>query len=195
MICAVVLAAGASRRMGKNKLLLPYGETNVICHIVSTLLTCSIEKVIVVTGHNPLAVQDALHDLDVSFAHNDNPDAGMLSSVRCGLRALPDACSGVLVALGDHPTVDKQTVSRVIAGFQEGGEIVVPKFGERRGHPLLFSSKHKDKVLHDFDHCGLRGLLQEYQDRVVELECNSDAPILDLDTPEDYEKLMCRHPE
>jgi len=192
MIYAILLAAGASRRMGTNKLLLPYGGESVIRHIVKTLLASGVDGIVIVTGHDPEAIHIELREYPVRYAHNCDFESGMLSSVRCGLRERSHDCDAVIVALGDHPTLDASVISRMIAEHRKGAQIVVPSHNGKRGHPLLFSMRYAEAVLTRYDDCGLRGLIREYAAEVVEIACDEDSATLDMDTPEDYVALLLK---
>ena len=98
MITAVVLAAGQSRRMGTQKLLLQLGTQTVIGHVVDAIRSSPVDRIIVVVGRDEEAIRRALGDREVMFAVNPDPEGDMLSSVRCGLQALPGECRAVLVA-------------------------------------------------------------------------------------------------
>jgi len=189
MIWAVVLAAGESRRMGCNKLLLPYAGTSVIRHIVKTIQNAGVGRILIVCGHKPDEIINELHGCDVVFTNNAQYKNGMLSSVRCGLMSLPEECEAVLLALGDHPTVNANVIRQLLAAMRDGAKIAVPKFGERRGHPLLFSKAYRDEILTDYDDCGLRGLLQAHSGDICEVQCDDESVALDMDTPEDYMAL------
>src|SRR5438094_2576196 len=99
MICAIVLAAGRSGRMGTQKLLLPLENKPVVAHVVDALLRSTLEQIVVVTGRDRERLQEALRDRAITFVQNPEPEGEMLGSVRCGLRTLPATCDGVLVAL------------------------------------------------------------------------------------------------
>jgi molybdenum cofactor cytidylyltransferase len=115
----------------------------------------------------------------------------MLSSVRCGLRALPESCEAVLVALGDQPGIREDVVRAVLQAFAASGKgIVVPVHEGRRGHPLLFASRYVAEVLSKHDDVGLRGLLAEHPGDVFELPSPSPCVLSDMDTPEDYRRAV-----
>src|SRR4030042_463809 len=105
MNCAIVLAAGMSRRMGAQKLLLPFGGKTVISHIVDQIAGSLVDKIIGVAGDESDKVREQLSGRDVSIVINPDCGAEMLSSVRCGIWALPEGCRCVLVALGDQPGI------------------------------------------------------------------------------------------
>jgi molybdenum cofactor cytidylyltransferase len=193
MISAVVLAAGASRRMGTQKLLLPYAGKTVITHIVDQLCGSHLDEIIVVTGHEPERITTELAGRPNDFAHNRDYESGMLSSVRCGLRALPRRCGAALVALGDQPAITTALVNEMVRVFEETRPgILVPSHGGRRGHPMIFSRRYFDEILAHYDDAGLRGLLQAHPEDVLELEAATDAVLLDMDYPEDYRRELAR---
>ncbi len=190
MIGAVVLAAGQSRRMGTQKLLLPLGGKPMVARIVDEVLRGPVDPVLVVVDAQGRDVAAALAGRRVTFVENVDPQADMLSSVRCGLRALPDASEAALVVLGDQPGVTTEVIEMLIHAFRTGrGGIVVPACGGRRGHPLLFAAGYRGEVLTRYDGTGLRGLLQAHPDDVTEVEVHSPGMFDDLDTPEDYRRM------
>jgi CTP:molybdopterin cytidylyltransferase MocA len=118
----------------------------------------------------------------------------MLSSVRCGLRALPASCQGVLVVLGDQPSVTPGLVTALIAAFRDSGRgIVVPAWNGRRGHPMLLAARFREEVLRQHDGVGLRGVLSAHPEEVLEIDAGSPAVLDDMDTPEDYAREKTRH--
>jgi molybdenum cofactor cytidylyltransferase len=188
MIQAIVLAAGRSRRMGTQKLLLPYGDATVIGHIVDELLLSRVAGITAVVNPQSNAVADELAARAVAVVSNPDPHADMLSSVRCGLRALPP-CAAVLVALGDQPSITGRLVDALIERFREGrGDICVPLYQGKRGHPLLFADRYREEVLTRFDDVGLRGLPRVHPEDVVELRVTDPAVLSDMDTPDDYRR-------
>jgi molybdenum cofactor cytidylyltransferase len=190
MICALVLGAGESRRMGTQKLLLPWAGKTVIEHIVGQLLASRVDQVCVVTGHDHEQLQLTLTDYPVTVAYNDQHTQGMLSSVRCGLKALPENCTGVLVALGDQPALTTGTVNLLVDQLTQYRQIVLPVYQGTRGHPLLFSSLYVPEILTHYDAKGLRGLLQKHEQDVREVPVNSPEVLWDIDTPDDYREQI-----
>jgi molybdenum cofactor cytidylyltransferase len=196
MICAVVLAAGRSERMGTQKLLLPLGDQPVIVRVVDELLSSPVEQVLVVVGREGERIRGALRDHAVTFVTNPDLEGDMLSSVRCGLRAVPPACEAILVALGDQPGISTALVGEMIRSFRrDDSRIVVPECDGRRGHPLLFSAQLCHEVLHQ--HCGhgLRGLLKAHAREVFRISVPTPSALEDMDTPEDYERQRKLFPE
>ena len=191
MICAVVLAAGLSRRMGAQKLLLPFGGKTVVAHIVDQIIASTVDEVHVVVGHEGRRVSRELSDRHASVVTNPDYESGMLSSVRCGLTALGRECRAVMVALGDQPSVTSKLIDRMVQSFAATEkQILVPSYDGRRGHPVLFSANYRDEILTQYNNVGLRGLLRAHPDDVFELNVSSSAVLSDMDCPEDYRRQL-----
>jgi molybdenum cofactor cytidylyltransferase len=218
MICAIVLAAGESRRMGAQKLLLPFDGRTVIGRIAGEILRSPVARTFVVVGAGGARVATAVEDErlsrkggqaqrkrapcessrgspqgSLSFVTNPDPAGDMLSSVRCGLRALPPDCEAVLVALGDQPSLTAELVARIVHASRASGRgIIVPVYGGKRGHPLLFSARYFQEVLARYDDLGLRGLLHAHPEDVFELAADSASVLSDMDYPQDYLRELGR---
>lgn len=163
----------------------------MIAGVVDELIDGPIDRTFVVVSEAGGEIRGALRHRPVEFVVNRARHADMLSSVRCGLRALPDDCAWILVVLGDQPGVRRELVERMVAASRKArGGIVVPTWRGRRGHPLLFAACFKEEVLSRFDGTGLRGLLRRHARRVLELPAGSSAVIEDIDTPADYDRLI-----
>ena len=197
MICGILLAAGRSKRMGTQKLLLPFpGGKTLIEHVADRLLASPLSRLVVVVGGaegDRRQVCAALSTRPVAIVVNPDADGEMLSSVRCGLAAMPSGFTAALVALGDQPSITPHLVSRLIDAFQASGRgIIVPVHGDKRGHPLLFSSKYFDEIAAGFGQTGLRGLLLAHEMDVFELPVSSDDLLTDMDVPADYRREFDR---
>jgi molybdenum cofactor cytidylyltransferase len=203
VIHAILLAAGQSRRMGAQKLLLPFAGGTVIGHIAAQIAAGGVDGIVAVVRPGAADVAEALAGQAVRMVTNPDADGDMLSSVRCGLRALPAECDAVLVALGDQPAVTAELIRRMIAAFHAAapapapaasatGRIVVPAYEGRRGHPMLFSACYRREILADFDGAGLRGLLAAHPAEVIDLPAAGPAVLSDMDGPEDYRRELAR---
>jgi molybdenum cofactor cytidylyltransferase len=194
MISAIVLAAGHSRRMGTQKLLLPVRGEPMIAVVVDELLHSPVDEVIVVTGKAGSAVGAALADCDVRLVVNADQDSEMLQSVRCGLTAVSADAEAVVIALGDQPAITTDVVGELIRAYHSTGHrIVVPKYEGKRGHPLLISMRHRDEILEYYTGRGLRGVLETHPEEVFELEVNDAGVLEDIDVPEDYRRAVSRN--
>jgi len=193
MISAIVLAAGRSRRMGAQKLLLPLGGQPVIARIVDEVLGSPVDEVVVVVGKDGQQVERALEGRPVRLVVNPDFTGDMLSSVRCGITAMSPQHEAALIVLGDQPGISPSLVIELVRGFRAGSRaVVVPTYGGRRGHPILLAATYRDEILRDYDAVGLRGLLQAHADDVLELEVSTPAVLEDMDVEEDYRRMKSR---
>lgn len=196
MICAIVLAAGRSSRMGLQKLLLPFAGKTVITHIVDQLLASIIDKVYVVVGHEPDRIARHLASRPVGVVTNPDYEAGMLSSVRCGFKALSSDCNAVLVALGDQPGITSKLVDDMVRSFNKTDKgILVPLHDGTRGHPILVAKHYQTEILTQYDDIGLRGLLHAHPDDIFELSASTSSVLFDMDYPEDYLRELSQLPD
>jgi molybdenum cofactor cytidylyltransferase len=187
VIWAVILAAGESRRMGTQKLLLPFGETTIVEAVVRTALDAQIDRALAVLGSDRDAIRLKLAPYGVEFAVNEDFKRGMLSSVQTGFRALPADAEAAVVMLGDQPFLPARVVDAVIGAYRASGKgIVVPTYRGRRGHPVLIGLEYRDEVLSLDPAVGLRQLLIAHPDDVFEAEVDDTNILRDLDLPEDY---------
>ena len=193
MTCAIVLAAGRSLRMGTAKLLLPFAGSTVIARVVDAFLGAAVDRVTVVVRPEDQQLRGALGDRPVIFAENPDATSDMLSSVRCGLRALPAAATTILVSPGDQPALESDLIRHMLAHHHlSGRNITVPVHAGRRGHPLIFAARFREEILTALDGVGLRGLLEAHADEVAEWPTPDAAVGEDLDTPDDYQRARRR---
>jgi len=196
MICALVLAAGRSRRMGAQKLLLPLGGRPVIARVVDEVLRSGVDEVFVVAGGDAAGLAEALGDRRVRFVVNPDPDGEMLSSVRCGLAAMPRECAAALVVLGDQPSLEAGVIAPLLEAFRASGRgIVAAAHGGRRGHPILIDMRYRDEILSRHDGVGLRGLARAHPEDVFEAEVPAPGVLDDMDGPEDFRRAAARFPD
>ncbi len=190
-IGALVLAAGDSRRMGRNKQMLPYGESTVIETILRVLQKSPVDGVTVVLGRSWEEVWGAIDGLDVEMFVNPRPENGMLSSVQWGLAQMRGDLDGFLIVLGDQPQIRAETVAALIkAAERHPKSIFVPTYQGRRGHPVLFRASLKRAILDLPLTSGLNRLLAEHPEQIQEVEVDSDTVLKDIDTPEDYRRAL-----
>ena len=194
-IAAIVMAAGESRRMGdRNKLLIPVDGVPMVVRAVETALASEAGPVIVVTGHQADAVRAAIGDRAVIVTHNPDHAAGMSTSLRAGLRAVPPDCDGALVLLADMPTIRPDHLNRLIAAFNpvEGRAIILPTAQGKRGNPALFARRFFKDMQQVTGDRGARPIIADHGDQVCEVALDDEAIFLDVDTPEALAALAAR---
>jgi molybdenum cofactor cytidylyltransferase len=187
-VWAVVLAAGASTRMGRPKLALPWGETTVLGQVLANLATSPVGGVVLVTGCDAAMLEPIVgaHAHAVSIAFNANWAAGMTNSLQAGLRSVPAEPDGVLVVLGDMPMAGSDIMTAVVTAFDgDVADAVVPVMGHRHGHPVLLGPRAIEAVLALESTEAPRRALDKLRVRWIDID---DRAILsDLDDMTDYE--------
>lgn len=193
---AVIPAAGQSRRMGRAKLLLPIGERTVIARVLDVLRRAEITESFVVCRAEDGALQRAVIDAGGTPLLPPVPPAEMRQSVEFALRAIaerysPQGADGWLLVPADHPLLDGELLSRLLSRWRSGDcPILIPTCGGRRGHPVLFRWRLAAEVFGLPQDVGLNQLVRRHGAEAVELETNNPAVLADLDTPEDYARLL-----
>ena len=191
MISAVVLSAGESSRMGRPKALLSIDGQTFIDKIVWVLKQTSVAKVIVVLGHNADEMRRRIEHLPVEILINPEYKLGQLSSLQVAVRLLQrDAdCDGMLVHLVDHPYIDAKLVESMIERFHAGGKlIVVPRYGGKRGHPVIFSRKLFGELLAAPMDQGAKAVVNAHRDDTLEIDTEEFGVTVDIDTPDLYQR-------
>ena len=196
LIAALVLAAGASSRMGRPKAALPLGPGlgTVLSRGVATLLAAGVPRVVVVAGAHPDAVRDALDGTDARVSVVDNPAwaVGQLSSLICGLDAVDDGrLDAVLMTLVDVPLVAPATVRHLIDTWRETrAPIVRPARGDTHGHPVLFDRRIFAELRAADPTRGAKPVVHAHAHEIVNVAVDDEGAFLDLDTPEDYARAL-----
>jgi len=189
-VAAVVLAAGQSKRMGKPKLVLPWGQDTVIGQVIRTLKHAGLEEIVVVTGSAAPLIEAALQGLGVRTLHNpDFADVEMLASCQMGLKALDARVEAALVVLGDQPQIEAGVVKSVLRLYAKSKPVlVVPSYQMHRGHPWLVARKLWPAILALQSQETLRDFLAQQAAHITYLPVESSSILQDLDTPADYDR-------
>jgi molybdenum cofactor cytidylyltransferase len=188
-IAAIVLAAGRSTRMGAaNKLLADVGGKPMLRWAVEAALASRARPVLVVTGHQEGEVRGALAGLNVAFVANPDFAKGLSTSLKAGIAAVPAACDGALVLLGDMPQVDAGDLDRLIAAFAPGA-IVVPVHEGRQGNPVLWARGHFPELMRLQGDAGAKRLIAANRGAVREIDLGTARIFADVDTPKELQRL------
>ena len=188
MIAGVVLAAGFSRRMGRQKLLLQLQGKPVVRWAVERLAP-HVEDVVVVTGQDDAPIREALAGLAVRFAVNPAPQAGQGSSIAVGVAALKPWTRAVLIALGDQPRLPDTVVPALVEALGRSGKaIAAPVYRGTQGNPVLFSAVVFAELRALTGDAGARAVVAADPARVERVPFDLPMPP-DVDTPEDYARL------
>lgn len=188
-IWGIVLAAGASTRMKKQKMLLPYNGKTIIETVIGNMVPVLKTNILVVIGSHRNEIKNKIINLPVTIAENENYMNGMLSSVICGFQNLPAQAKAAMLFLGDQPQIPTRAAIQVKDAWQHSDKgIVIPTFNGRRGHPVIIDTKYKTEIEQLDPEKGLRELMKKYKNDILEVECGIPEILRDIDTPQDYSK-------
>lgn len=193
MITGILLAAGRSTRMGQPKLLLPWGDIQLVRHVAQIALRSTLAHVVVVTGHRAEHVQAALDGLPVTLVHNAAFLDGQSTSVRAGVAALGDDAQAAMILLADQPLLQPSTIDALIATYHERhARIVAPQYRGQRGNPVLFDRALFGELEALQGDQGARPVLQAHAQHLQLVDVADEGVLLDLDTPDAYQQLWER---
>ncbi|MEQ1875703.1 MAG: nucleotidyltransferase family protein [Bdellovibrionia bacterium] len=189
-IAGLALAAGSSRRMGLNKLLLTLNGVSLLERSIQTLKKLEVEDILFVTGFEAAKIQPQISVSGYRYVQNENFESGMHSSIQAGVRALAP-CDAILIFLCDQPLLEPNEINRMIRGYRKSGmSLAAPVFEGQRGHPVLLSAKYREKILStDGGDRGCHYLFQENPDRVFSYETSNSGVLRDVDTPAGLKNL------
>ena len=196
MIHAIVLAAGASSRMGQPKAALRLGQTGetLIARVIRTLLSGGAPGVVVVAGAHVDAERSALppNNPRARLVEHAGWQQGQLSSLLAGLAAIDQPLlEGALVTLVDVPLVKPATVAAIIAEWRRTrAPIVRPVQGERHGHPVMFDASIFQDLREADPAVGAKAVFVKHRAGIVNVDVNDPGAFEDIDTREDYERVL-----
>jgi molybdenum cofactor cytidylyltransferase len=184
------------RMAGVNKLLAPVDGAPLVTWTVRSVVRSRARPVIVVVGYERERLINALADQPVDFVDNPDYAAGISSSLRRGVAALPSDIDGVLVCLGDMPHVAVSDIDRLIAAFDPsvGREICVPTFDGQRGNPVLWGKRFIPEIAALSGDVGARQLFAQHSDRLYMVEAHDRGVLFDVDTNTELARLNTQSP-
>ncbi len=188
---ALIVAAGMSSRMGDFKPMLSIGSISVAQRVVATLHKAGVNKIVMVTGFNAVALERHLAGSGIIFLRNENYEkTQMFDSVKIGLSYLADKCDQVLFTPVDVPLFTAKTVRAIL---ESGASLACPVCENQPGHPILLASRLLPEILNDCGEQGLRGAIERCSAELVQVEVNDPGTIHDADTPEAFSALVDYH--
>ncbi|MCL4324494.1 MAG: nucleotidyltransferase family protein [Candidatus Thermoplasmatota archaeon] len=186
MTAAIVLAAGASSRMGSPKGLLPVGEKTLLETVLGALRKLHVGPIGVVLGAHTEAYLRAVPPHGFQYILHGGWERGRTSSVKAGISFLGEECLGTLIWPVDHPFVRKETILHLLeTGSKTSGSWVVPRFQGTRGHPPFLSNRALREVLTYPDEDPLHRYPREHPEEVVEVDVSDPGVLRNIDTPAD----------
>ncbi|MDP9493604.1 MAG: nucleotidyltransferase family protein [Actinomycetota bacterium] len=195
-IAAVILAAGRSRRLGRPKQLEPWGDTNLLGHVVARTNEFPVEEVWVVVGYESDRILAEVDLGEAGVVENPEWEEGIASSIRVGLDALTrlSRCDQALIVLGDQPAVPVQVVDELLASHARADRPVsVPKYRYTSGNPVLVDRLLWPRLMSLEGDEGAGRLWQAHPEWVNEVWFSDLAP-RDVDTERDVVDMRPKHP-
>ena len=193
MTVAILPAAGASRRMGRPKLLLPVGGRPMVASVVEALRGGGVGKIVLVTAPGDDALQTWARQtaFAITVAINPDPDRGMLSTIQEGIAVLGKLENTILlISPADLPNLQPETVAELLRRMIEtGAPLALPTYHGKRGHPLAIGSRLIPEIGTLDSKIGLKQLRDRHEAELLEIEVEDAGAVHDIDTPEDYERL------
>ncbi len=194
MLAAVILSGGASQRMGSPKALLPYRGKTFLEHLLEVSTHPRITERRIVLGPHADAIRTAVALRDPEVVLNSQWKKGQLSSIHAAIRSLPgsDEVDGMILFLIDHPAISSTLVDELIARFYDSAprpRIVLPKFKDRRGHPVIFSSQTFLSLLDAPLETGARTVVQQNADRLAVVETDEEGCVLNVNDAASLKRL------
>ncbi len=190
--CGVILAAGASSRMGRDKALLPWRGSTFVESAMRAL--ADTELTIVVAGANAEILAPLVDAAGAYLVRNPHPEQGQFSSLRVGLReVLNRGRDAAIITLVDRPAPDRKTVTRLQQEFRaspEGTWAMVPQFEGRHGHPFLAGREMIEAFLRAPADSTARDVEHANQSHIRYLDVDDPLVVWNVDTPEDYQRII-----
>ena len=185
-VAGVILAAGASRRMGKNKMLLELDGESLVRRAAKRALAAGLSPVVVVIGHEAARVRAELKDLPLVFANNPDYTGPTSGSLHRGLDTLGADVAAVVVMLGDMVRVTAETLALLVAAARgTAAPLVVSRYGDVTAPPLLFRrALFAELLAWTGDGCG-KAVVQAHKQEAMYVD-RPEALLADVDTPEDF---------
>lgn len=191
-LSCVILAAGGSTRMGRPKQLLRYRGQTLIRRVTELALALPLHEIVIVLGHRAEEMRHELQGLPIRSTHNPHWQRGMGSSIATGMAEIDPQARAVLILLVDQPKLTPALVERIIHAWEAGSELVVADYGNTIGVPALFGHEYFDALRQLDTQGGAKQILQAHAQDAVHIPFPGGN--FDVDTPEDYERLMGEEP-
>lgn len=188
MINAVIMASGFSKRMGENKLLLPYRGKTLIENTLDKVIECGFYDIVLVAQDEK--VLKIGNSRGVKTINNERAELGQSQSIKLGIMNSREA-DGYAFFTGDQPLINIESIKYLMESFYKSkNSIIVPRNNEKRGTPVIFPREFKSELLSLEGDMGGKQIISKHMDVVNFIEVGSELYLFDIDTEEDYKKLI-----
>ncbi len=191
-LSAIILAGGASTRMGSPKALLKIGEKTFLQHIVGELHSANVSEIVIVLGADAEKIRATLDWFDGDVVVNNDWQRGQLSSLITGINFLEKKnIDGVIVCPVDHPLISAKLISELASAFYSSKKkIIIPVFNKQRGHPIIFSKELFSEIKNAPLEVGAKAVVRKSSDEVFEMESDERGILMNIDTLEKYQEII-----
>lgn len=186
MITAIVMASGFSKRMGLNKLLMKYNDKFLIEHTLEKISQCDFAEKIIVTQYEEI---EKLTD-NFKVVINENAHKGQSESIKLGVKS-SEKCDGYMFFVADQPLINQKDIEKLIRVFRKNKDfIIIPKYKEKRGNPVIYPSLYKEEILRLEGDKGGKSIIKS-SNKIKYVEVEEDT-LFDIDNKDDFNKLLMR---
>ena len=191
MIVGIILSAGESKRMGTPKQLLPWRKSIILQQVIENAQASRLGMILLVLGSHADEIAGKIKiSSKTRIVINRDYKEGMSSSVKCGVKNAPAETEAYMLLLGDQPSIDPDIINKLIDCHQTDKHgIIIPVYGGRRGHPVVFDVKYKKELLAISDG-GAKVVVDNHVHDILEVHVDSFEVLTDIDTPQDYQNAI-----
>jgi molybdenum cofactor cytidylyltransferase len=193
-ISVIILAAGKSTRMGKQKLRMQLGQRSILEHTVNNYLNSKVDEVIVVVGYEASEIKQLLEHKPVIIVHNPRYNDGIGTSISAGTQHIKKSAEMIVIALADQPYIRSDIINYLVDMHKDSNKgITVPVYKGIRGNPAIFSSSYKKELVELQGDTGGKQVTDRHPDDVLEIDMEFEEVTMDIDTMDSYYKAIDRH--
>lgn len=186
MITGIILGAGLSRRMGKDKLLLEVDGEKIIEKVVKACVASNLDHIILIYRNKE--VMEIGRKYNIKTILNEKPELGQSESLKLGVRQA-ECSNAYMFLVGDQPFLNSDLINRLIKEYKENKEpILVPYYSKQRGMPMIISNVFKETLLGITGDKGARDIIRDNTSKVKRVYIEDGILGVDIDTPEDYKR-------
>jgi molybdenum cofactor cytidylyltransferase len=188
-IAGIILAAGNSRRMGQSKALMEWNGTPFVRVCALKAISSGLDPILIVAGEKFSQISDCVKDLPVQVIENLDWNEGQSTSLRVGIKSLPKRIGGAIFLLVDQPQIPITLIRKLVSEHASTmSTIILPESGGRRANPVLFDRKTFQALTEIQGDIGGKVIFSKFP--VHPILWFDESILLDIDTPEDYQKLL-----
>ena len=187
----LILAAGAASRMNGAKMLMSFGSTSILGHILDEVQAIKPDHICLVTGYYHKEILESVDTSGLFVVHNEDWSEGMAASISRGIQEMIKkypALSSVMIVVSDQPHLNRTVLNEMFAAqTQTKKGIIAAQYGKITGTPVLFAKKYFNALMALTGDTGAKPILQKHTTDLATVEFSLGA--IDIDTPEDYENF------